>query len=291
MASENISNCILCESPGLDWPDREFNVCKCGACGLVFENPRPDAASIIRFYSQPLQYDAWLKESSARESLWERRLAKMAPHRRSGSILDIGTGIGQFLHLASPFFTTVTGTEVSESAIAIAKEKFGLEILQGEAEPLDFKGRTFDNISLFHVLEHVGNPKLLIGKCRALLNPHGMLFIAVPNDIASMGAIKRRIMRRLESASPRLRSVVGLPRLSLEGGMDEIHLSHFTPQVLTRFLAGAGFQVLESSLDPFYAATGVNLVKMDLLYRIFSAIHALTGLNLYGTIWISARKT
>jgi len=290
MASENLAACILCESPRLDWPDREFNVCRCGACGLVFENPRPNPGSIVRFYSQPTQYEAWLNENPARERLWKRRLAKMARHRKPGSLLDIGTGIGQFLNLAKAEFAEVQGTEVSESAIGIARDKYGLKVLQGDAESLDFLDREFDNITLFHVLEHVGSPRRLIAKCHSLLGPQGVLFIAVPNDIVSLGAVKRRILARLESRAARKRSRVGLPRLSLDGGMDEIHLAHFTPGVLAGFLASAGFQVLETSLDPFYAASGARLLKMGLLYRLFSALRFVTGLNLYGTIWICARR-
>jgi SAM-dependent methyltransferase len=290
MGTENLAACILCESPSLSWPDREFNVCRCGSCGLTFENPRPVAADIAGFYSKPMQYDGWIRESGARDRLWRRRLAKMAPRRRPGSLLDIGTGIGQFLHLAKGSFTTVTGTEVSESAIEIARGKYGLEVMRGEVETLDFAGRTFDNITLFHVLEHVGSPRRVLEKCRALLNPNGVIFIAVPNDIASIGAVKRRLERRLPGAARTGRSVIGLPRLTLDGTMDEVHLSHFTAGVLMGFLSGAGFEVLESSLDPFYAASGAALVKMDLLYRTFSLMHAATGVNLYGTLWVCARK-
>lgn len=291
MGLEHLSACILCESPGISWPDRDFNVCACEKCGLVFENPRPDPGSIVEFYSRPMQYDGWLKESQARQALWKRRLAKMRPHIRPGSLLDIGTGIGQFLDVAKPGFTRVAGTEVSASAIGIAKRKYGLDLMQGDAEALDFRGETFDNITIFHVLEHVGSPRRLIEKCRGLLNPGGALFIAVPNDIASAGAVKRRLQSSLSPAGRRARSAVGLPRLTLDGSMDEIHLSHFTHPVLTRFLSGNGFQVLESSLDPFYAAAGLNLIKMGFLYRTFSLLRAITGVNLYGTIWICARRT
>lgn len=290
MGTENLAACILCESPTLSWPDREFHVCRCGACGLTFENPRPDAAGIARFYSNPRQYDGWMQEGEARDRLWRRRLAKMAPRRRPGSLLDIGTGIGQFLHLAKGAFASVAGTEVSESAIAIAREKYGLDVMHGEVESLDFAGRTFDNVTLFHVLEHVGSPRRVVEKCRSLLNPGGVIFIAVPNDIASIGAVKRRLERRFSGAARAARSVVGLPKLSLDGSLDEVHLSHFTPEVLTTFLSGAGFEVLECSLDPFYAAAGANLLKMDCLYRAFSLLRAVTGVNLYGTLWICARK-
>lgn len=237
-----------------------------------------------------MQYNEWLKELPARERLWKRRLGKMERFRKTGNLLDIGTGIGQFLSLAKGSFTEVMGTEVSESAIEIAQKKYGLTILHGQAETMDFQGKRFDNITLFHVLEHVGSPKQMISKCHAMLNPQGILFIAVPNDIASLGAVKRRLVRRLTSATNRVSSIVGLPKLTLEGKLAEIHLSHFTQPVLTSFMKNAGFTVLQSSLDPFYCETGLRLLKMGLLYQFFSLVKALTGVNVYGTIWICARK-
>lgn len=290
MEQETLLACILCGDSGIEAADRENNLGRCRACGAVFESPRPSQQAIISFYSQPGQYGSWVEEERARNRLWRRRLAKLENHRKPGSLLDIGTGIGQFLAVAKKSFTEVTGTEVSTSAIAIAREKYALEVLHGQAEDMDFGGRTFDNITLFHVLEHVLSPKRLLEKCRGLLTTGGVLTIAVPNDIASLGAVKRRLQARLGSGSGGPQGVFGLPRLTLDGSMDEIHLSHFTEPVLAKYLAGAGFGILESSLDPFYAATGPRLFKMHCIYRMFSLVKRVTGVNLYGTIWICARK-
>jgi ubiquinone/menaquinone biosynthesis C-methylase UbiE len=290
MGIENLSACILCDSPDLSWPDREFHVCRCRACGLTFENPRPEAADIAAFYSRPTQYDGWIKDSESRDRLWKRRLAKMAPRIRPGSLLDIGTGIGQFLHHAKGRFTRVTGTEVSGTAIAIAREKYGLDVMQGQVESLDFGDARFDNVTLFHLLEHVGSPRGVLEKCRTLLNPSGVIFIAVPNDIESVGAVMRRFQDRFQGGAVRSRSKVGLPKITLDGTLDEIHLSHFTQDVITRSLAAAGFEVLERSLDPFYVADGLRLAMMEFHYRTFSVLHAVSGINVYGTIWICARK-
>ena len=290
MPLENLAACILCDSPRLGFPDRDFNVCRCGECGLVFENPRPDSGSIFEFYSRPVQYDGWLREASGRDRLWRRRLAKMRPHLRPGSLLDIGTGIGQFLDLARRELERVAGTEVSASAVAIARERYGLDVRQGEAETMDFGGERFDNITLFHVLEHVGSPRRMLAKCRELLKPQGVLFLAVPNDIASAGAIKRRLAARTSGGSSRASAVTGLPRLTLDGTMDEIHLSHFTPGVLERRLPAEGFELLECSLDPAYVAEGPKELVHGTLYRGFSALRRTTGINLYGTIWACARR-
>ena len=115
--------------------------------------------------------------------LWKRRLKKLIHFGATGALLDIGAGYGQFLHHARPFFSDVTGTEVSASAVALAKEKYSLSLLAGQIEELKLPLHSFDTITLFHVLEHVPDPGKLVRRCHALLKSQGMLVIAVPNDV------------------------------------------------------------------------------------------------------------
>jgi SAM-dependent methyltransferase len=285
---ETLSACILCGSRDIHSADPEARFWACRACGLLFDNPRPDSGAIFAFYSKPAQYKDWVAEAKARDRLWKRRLAKLARFARPGSILDVGAGIGQFLHHARARFRPAEGTEVSASGIGLAKEKYGIELRRGEVGSIDFGGTRFDNITLFHVLEHVPSPRETLAVLRELLAPGGVLFIAVPNDIASLGAVKRRWFRKLGLARGLGR--YGLPPLNLDGGMDEIHLSHFTPGALSRYLSANGFEVLELGLDPFYAESGARLAGHAMRYWICSAFHRLTGVNVYGTIWVAARR-
>src|SRR5256885_16325392 len=62
------------------------------------------------------------------------------------------------------------------------------------------------------------------------------------------------------------RGLLGLPRLTLDGSIAEIHLSHFTPSVLRRLVETTGFSVMVNTLDPYYVATGFARVKADIFY-------------------------
>src|SRR5687768_13082588 len=135
---ETLSACILCDSPRLEVACAQNAFARCEACGLVFDNPRPTQAAIVDFYSQHDKYDNWLAEEHGRNALWKRRLRLVRRHCPSGKLLDVGTGIGQFMHFARAHFE-VTGTEISSTAIRIARDKYGLELRQGTLETLEFE--------------------------------------------------------------------------------------------------------------------------------------------------------
>ena len=174
--------------------------------------------------------------------------------------------------------------------ISIAKEKYGLHITKTEIEHLTIS-KKFDIITLFHILEHVPNPNTVIKKCRSLLRNDGILLLAVPNEILSWKTSLKKILNK--TGVKRFKNIgkYGLPRLTLDGSLNEIHLSHFTPDLLESFLGQEGFTILEKSLDPYYAAGGIRLVFHKIYYSFHYILMQLTGKNRYDTIWMTVQKT
>jgi len=290
MKTEVLHRCGVCNGLLLDIVDEDCNVQRCRTCGYVFDNPRPTLQELIAFYSRPTQYDSWLHELDTRDRLWKRRLRKLKKTKKPGSLLDVGSGIGQFLSLARNFYTDVSGTEVSSTAIQIAKEKYNLDLFAGTLENPALQGKVFDNITLFHVLEHVPNPRSLLDTCYRLLNAEGVLVIAVPNEVASLRAITRRVLTKAKVFKSRRLGMFGLPRITLDGNTHEVHLSHFTPGVLHRLLKATGFSVIQSTLDPYYVLTGWPRLKQDIYYNGCLALSYLFRVNLYDAILVIAKK-
>jgi SAM-dependent methyltransferase len=286
--------CAVCAGSALRTIDRRAGLCRCGACGHIFHNPRPSTADIAAFYSHADKYDAWLEHGAARDRLWERRLRLMLPWIKPGSLLDVGTGTGQFLAHARPHFSRIEGTEVSESAVRIAREKYHLSIMRAFVEDVRDRDGSFDNVTLFHVLEHVPGPRATVMQCASLLTNGGMLFIAVPNEILSprrrLSGFAKFALGRAGVRRFRRYGALGVPEIALDGTQDEIHLSYFRPRILHGLLEGCGFRVVHAGLDPFYAARGLPLAFESALYSACRAIHAISGINLYDTIWMVARK-
>ncbi|HSK44825.1 MAG TPA: class I SAM-dependent methyltransferase [Candidatus Binatia bacterium] len=286
--TEPVLICNVCGSDQIQKVDPEFHFCRCESCGYVFDSPRPSFAEINEFYSQAGKYNAWLKQERARDILWKRRLERLLHAGASGRLLDIGAGYGQFLHHARRHFEAVTGTEVSKSAVALAKEKYGLTLLPGQVEELDFPPQSFDTVTLFHVLEHVPDPGSLVRRCHSMLRGQGLLVVAVPNDVLAWSADIKKIGKKLglrpfQKFSPKM-------GISRAGASREIHLSHFTAPVLRRLLENSGLQMLEESLDPYYVSSGMRLLLDSSYYAAHRILHAALKINRYDTIWMVARK-
>ncbi len=290
MDVEYVQTCTLCDSDALVMLDPDCAICQCRSCGHVFDSPRPSSAEVMRFYSQASKYDPWMAQEGAWDRLWRRRLKKMPRPQDGGSLLDVGAGIGQFLHHAKAWYAAVEGTEVSESAVAIARQKYRLTLTKGRLKALVFAAEAFETITLFHVLEHVPDPGETLARCWQLLHEGGVLVIAVPNDLQSLRTQVKRWVRCLGLTRFRHIGKLGLPRLALDGSLDEIHMSHFTPEVLRRALERLGFCVVEESLDPYYAATGLMLALHTAFYWACLLLFRLARLNLYDTIWMVAQK-
>ncbi len=249
MKLEYLEKCNLCESKNIFPIDNKHNIFRCNQCGYIFDNPRPTFDEITNFYSREDKYNSWLKEERGRDALWQRRLRILKKFRNAGTLLDIGTGTGQFLYFARDDFE-IEGTEVSESAMRLAKEKYGLDLRKGQAEDIDFGGRRFDIITLFHVLEHVPDPSRLIEKCYSLLGQKGILIIAIPNEIHSFVTRPiKRLFSTLKIGKFAEYGIFGLPKIELDGTLGEIHLSHFTASSLEKWLNKKGFSCGKTDLS------------------------------------------
>ena len=94
-----------------------------------------------------------------------------------GSVLDIGSGTGDFLAEAKQQNWKAVGMEPNEKAKALAKQK-GICIIETYPE---LENHFFDVITMWHVLEHVPDLEFQIKELKRLLKPDGVIFIAVPN--------------------------------------------------------------------------------------------------------------
>ncbi len=215
-----------------------FPLFRCSSCGCVFQHPFPENAALARFY--PRKY--WWSEELTNANGWARlfhRLEKayrefvVADHVRfldlcaretsvaGRKLLDIGCGSGTFLHVAQSHGFVPHGMDRSSQAVEIAQRQYGYAVRRGDIGEKIWADHRFDFITMFHVLEHLTNPRLGLEYAGELLESKGMLVIQVPN----VSSVQARLFGN---------SWYGLdvPR----------HVINFTPKALSILLQEMGFE-------------------------------------------------
>lgn len=153
---------------------------------LLITSPQPNEQDLSKYYESNLYIShtdskaglmAFLYQYVKKYSLALKLRLILRLNGSSGTLLDIGSGTGDFLKLAKDNGWEAKGVEPNAAARNLAKQK-NLEVF----ETIDIlSGQTYDVITLWHVLEHLPNLELATQKIAHLLKPGGTLVVAVPN--------------------------------------------------------------------------------------------------------------
>ena len=213
----------------------DFHICECLNCGLLYTMPRPDKEKIGAYYKSEAYYSHQENKKGFIPKVYERVKSINLKHKyrlatsgmQPGKLLDIGCGVGDFLHTAETHGWECIGVEPSEDAKAIAQKRMkGMIITSEELE--SFSDGAFDVITMWHVLEHVDDIKWQVAQLQRLVKPSGRVVIAVPNYKSYDGQYYKEHWAAYD-----------VPR----------HLNHFN----------------RITLSKIFKTSGLELVKMDKL--------------------------
>ena len=122
-------------------------------------------------------------------------LRSFEPFFNAGSVLELGSFRGDFTRRLTARFSDITCVEASGEAVAASRAALGdnVRFVQGLFETVSL-GRTFDNIVLTHVLEHLDDPVGVLTRVnREWLSESGRLFLVCPNANAASRQIAVRM--------------------------------------------------------------------------------------------------
>jgi len=190
MAADADGPCPWCgaSSGKPPWPGREppdFQVRRCGDCGHHYTVPVLGAAAIGAYYPETYYGATNRRFNPLLERLVRvfrrRRAAKLTRFVVPGKVLDIGCGRGLTLAALRNLGWHTQGCELSEASSRHARNVLGLDVVCDGFHPERVRDGEFDAIILWHVFEHLDNPREVLAACARALRPGGVLALAVPN--------------------------------------------------------------------------------------------------------------
>lgn len=218
---------------------------RCENCTHVFANPAPSPTFIQSLYAKTEDPD-YEEEFLGRGKNFQRILASLEKtHPQKGPLLDVGAATGILLHLARDRGWNPEGVEPSSWAVAVAKAKYNLTLMEGSLETVALKSEFYTAVTLVDFIEHVSQPNEALSKIREALKPGGTVCLVTP-DIQSLAA-----------------RTMGKGWWHFRPG----HLAYFSKKSLLTLLERSGFHVTEWrkytwTFSAHYLLSRVRLLKL-----------------------------
>ncbi len=157
-------------------PDVSVAFVLCQKCGLARQSPFLPNEITSLLYTR-LNLEARFTDFGERYR-WFHRALRGSPE--PGVLLDVGCSEGRQAELYLGHSWKAVGVETCPEAAERARAK-GIEVLEGPIEEVDLCEESFDLILLFHLVEHIKEPRDFLQRMTACLRPNGFLYLEVPN--------------------------------------------------------------------------------------------------------------
>ena len=202
---DGTNSCFLCEQPDyklkykVDHFEFPFDFYEC-QCGNIKQCPMPNQSFFEWFFNSDTFFAAeatdnkeiwgyydYFKDESSRINTSKNRYRRLKKYlEKSGKplrIMKIGPATGTMLHVCKTNGHSVIGCDVSSKFANYASTNYGVEIVNGRFEKMNFESNSFDVLFLFNVVENVPNLDEFMREIHRTLKPGG-LFISnyVPID-------------------------------------------------------------------------------------------------------------
>jgi len=209
-----------------------LNVVRCPRCGLLYLWPRPspelgrkyfedaylgkgDFANHAYYRDHKMKFERCNRHLDAIESL-------NPPFRK---LFDIGAGQGHFLKTASVAGWQVQGMEISSAARQVTKEMFDIRLRDKIPSS---NQQCYGVVTLWDVIEHLDDPKIVIRKATNLLAPGGYLVVQTGNVDSKEAHLERLNWNLWHVDHKYYFSYRTLTQLLNEVGLAEIRHLHIT---------------------------------------------------------------
>lgn len=175
--------CYLCGCktfkirPGSVRDNKSLEILECENCSLVFLSSNEHVSQ--EFYEQGLMHNnldinSWLELTKHDDT---RRFEFLKDKVKNKSVLDFGCGNAGFLKKIKKIAKRSCGIELQKD-LQNYYEQNEIKVVDN----VDKIFEKFDFITLFHVLEHLVSPKVVLSDLAQKLSENGEMIIEIPNS-------------------------------------------------------------------------------------------------------------
>lgn len=257
--TDTAAPCLLCDRP-LRRIGKDFSgklIYKCDACEYL-TTPIAAADDASALYDNPEYFDGWGCNLDFDYDRFEPAVHQQVTayldfikrYTRGSSLLDVGTGSGLLPHMARAQGYEVEGTDLSRHVSETLPAKSGFPIHHGAIEDIQFE-RTFDIVTMLHVLEHTTNPVSTLKRAKEIVKDGGFIVVVVPNYQSLDTRIKGSLSRLKLKSRPYKHLALGhhnwvfsirsLEILGAKSGLQVVHRETRQPS----WRKGGGHRLLE----------------------------------------------
>jgi len=255
-----------------------FTLKQCQRCQLVFISPQPKLSNLKIHYPSAAYYSYGVSKKKGLFGLIREYLVKyyykpnilssvfarliqnvpaMPTWGRSRKFLDLGCGSGETMLLLKKLGWEVYGLDINKNAIKYAKARGLTDARYGTYKDIsNYRDGFFDAIRLYHVIEHLDDPRFCLKLIKKKLKNGGELIIGTPNIESFASRLFGRYWYNLDA-----------PR----------HLFLFSPQTLRRMVENE-FSVTRLE---YCSVGGIAGSLQYILEDVFNK-----RFNLLGKLWI-----
>lgn len=160
-----------------------YQINRCLTCELMMSSPVMNDVGVAALYKDSSETNV----SPGEEDNVRRTMALYyhlaSPHLAGRQrMLDIGCDMGFLLEAAkADGFAEVFGIEPNPVARKAVEQTLGAKISDRFFEDTDYPADYFDLVSMIHVLDHLFDPRIVLGRALSNLRPGGVIVAVVHN--------------------------------------------------------------------------------------------------------------
>lgn len=223
-------------------------IVQCTKCGLHQLFPLPTVEEDAKYYDEN-PHDRTITPNFSVEDIYHKfefqnysrvKYLKKFGLDKNWKILDFGCGYGFFIEMMEKEGFLLDGIEISEDKLKVCKLRMGEKSkrirdinLLSEELPCEMKSK-YDMVTMFHLLEHITQPVLLLKKVKEMIRKRGYLVVEVPN-----------VNNKMMKASSAFNDFFYI----------RDHVAYYTPELLENLLTGIGFDTILIRGNQVYGLT------------------------------------